>query len=261
MDLKPEDVARYYDLWTVHYIAAFGECIQAHRPSNDEHFLNYLADRIGLQAGIRALDAGCGVCGPARYFARRTNCYINALTVSPTQGRIAEEENRQAGLSAHIQVRVGDFHDLGSLYPESSFDVVYFLESLSHSADPARVMRAVKGVLKPGGSLYIKDFFIRPCESEETQREVLQVIERVNDLFAVETAWAKDIIEQATQAGFVLEFAERPQFTVDNSRWQTFERAHGIDLFAGKGSFDWSEWFELKFRNASRIETECLENE
>jgi SAM-dependent methyltransferase len=248
MQLKPEDVARYYDAWTPDYMAAFGPCIQAHRPKNDNQFLDYLARRIGLEHGIRALDAGCGVCGPARYFAANTGAVIDGVTISPVQAQMAVEANREAGLAEQIRVTVGDFHELAAIYGENKFDIVYFLESLSHSAEPARAIASVHDVLKPGGYIYIKDFFVRPCETEEEQREVLNVISRVNVLFEVQTAWADDIVRYLGEAGFKEEFVEHPDFSVDNSRWQAFERAHGIDLFAGKDSFDWSEWFEIKFQ-------------
>jgi SAM-dependent methyltransferase len=143
---------------------------------------------------------------------------------------------------------VGDFHDLAAIYGKEAFDVVYFLESLSHSADPARAIRSVHDVLKPAGHIYIKDFFVRPCDSPERQREVLDVVSRVDTLFAVKTAWARDIVTHLEAAGFTREFVEHPAFTVDNTRWQIFERTHGIDLFAGKDSFHWSEWFEMRFR-------------
>jgi ubiquinone/menaquinone biosynthesis C-methylase UbiE len=251
MQLKPEDVARYYDAWTPRYIAAFGPCIQAHRPTDDDAFLDYLAARIGLAPGMRALDAGCGVCGPARHFAVNTGTLIDAITISPVQVQMAEEATEEAGLTKHIRVMLGDFHDLAAIYPENSFDVVYFLESLSHSAEPARAIRSARDVLKPGGCIYIKDFFIRPCENHEKQREVLEVISRVNDLFEVETAWARDILRFLEEAGLSKIFVEHPRFTVDNLRWQDFERSHEIDLFAGEDSFDWSEWFEMKFQKTN----------
>ncbi|HKE29648.1 MAG TPA: class I SAM-dependent methyltransferase [Bryobacteraceae bacterium] len=248
MHLKPEDVATYYDTWTRSYLDAFGPCIQAHRPSSDEHFLAYLANRIGLVKGMRALDAGCGVCGPARFFAQRTGASIEAVTVSPVQARIAAAEIAAASLEDRIRVTVGDFHDLAATYGQHSFDVVYFLESLSHSADPARAIRSAHEVLKPGGRIYIKDFFVRPCDTDKEQRQVLDVVARVDTIFRVKTAWAKEMLGHLEAAGFSREFVEHPGFSVDNTRWQVFERVNGIDLFAGKDSFDWSEWFEMRFR-------------
>jgi hypothetical protein len=49
-------------------------------------------------------------------------------------------------------------------------------------------------------------------------------------------------------------FVENPRFDVDNTRWQYFERKHKFDLFAGRPSFDWSQWWEIRFRKASETE-------
>src|SRR5439155_1269509 len=83
--VEPSDVRDYYNAWTEKYIQDFGDCIQAHRPSREEDLLEYLMTRAGLRDGQRVLDAGCGVCGPARYFASHRNLDIEAITVSPVQ--------------------------------------------------------------------------------------------------------------------------------------------------------------------------------
>jgi SAM-dependent methyltransferase len=242
----PADVAAYYDSWTEKYVEAFGECIQAHRPTQDEHFLEYLMAQAGIRDGMLALDAGCGICGPARYFAQRRNVRIEAATISPVQAEIARTLNEAAGLESRIRVMVDDFHRLPEIFGREVFDLVYFLESLSHSPNPAQALAAAYDVLKPGGSIYIKDYFIRPCESQEEQQRVLEVVSRVDQMFATNTAWAEDVRRHLREAGFVPVFARKPDFEVDNSRWQLFEQKHQLDLFAGGASFDWSEWLEIK---------------
>ena len=89
-EVRPEDVAAYYDIWTEKYMEAFGDCIQAHRPASEVDLLDYLLRRAGLRDGHRALDAGCGICGPARHFARRLNIEIEAVTISPVQASDCE---------------------------------------------------------------------------------------------------------------------------------------------------------------------------
>jgi cyclopropane fatty-acyl-phospholipid synthase-like methyltransferase len=246
VDPHPAIVSEYYDAWTEKYVESFGECIQAHRPSREGDLLEYLMTRTGLRSGQRVLDAGCGICGPARYFAGKRELFIEALTVSPVQATMARSLNQAAGLEQRIRVSLGDFHDLVGIYGREQFNVVYFLESLSHASRPAEVIRSAHEVLLPGGIIYIKDFFIRPCDSEEEQRSVLEVIARVDRLFAVKTAWAAEIKDHLRRAGFLPLFASKPQFEVDNSRWQQFESRHHFDLFDGQDSFDWSEWWEMK---------------
>lgn len=245
---EPLDVGRYYDEWTERYLDSFGDSIQAHRPQDEADLHDYLFQRIGLRDGKRVLDAGCGVCGPARAFARRANLEIDALTVSPRQVEIAQRKNEESGLSSRIRVRRGDFHQLVEIFGREAFDTIYYLESLSHSPRPAAALAAAYEALKPGGCVYIKDFFVRPCADPAEQRRILEVIERVDRMFAVKTAWAKDIEEALRSAGFLPIFVEQPRFDVDNGRWQHFESRHRIDLFAGGSSFDWSEWLEFKFQ-------------
>jgi SAM-dependent methyltransferase len=152
-----------------------------------------------------------------------------------------------AGLERRIHVTAGDFHRLTDVYGREQFDVVYFLESLSHSSRPGEALASVHEVLKPGGAVYIKDYFIRRCDDEEEQKRVLEVVARVDRLFATKTAWAADIREELRRAGFFPLWVARPQFPVDNRRWQRFESRHAFDLFAGAPSFDWSEWWEMRY--------------
>jgi cyclopropane fatty-acyl-phospholipid synthase-like methyltransferase len=227
-------------------VEVFGDCIQAHRPAKEGQLLEYLMESVGLRDGMHALDAGCGICGPARYFAGRRDVRIEAVTISPLQVGIASARNKAAGLDSRIKVTLGDFHQLPEIFGHEVFDVAYFLESLSHSAEPIRALEATYKVLKPGGFVYIKDFFIRPCKSEEEQQRVLEVVARVDRIFSTKTAWAAVVKRHLEDIGFLRVFASAPKFEVDNTRWQWFEQKHNFDLFAGGKSFDWSEWLEIK---------------
>jgi cyclopropane fatty-acyl-phospholipid synthase-like methyltransferase len=247
-DLEPADVRRYYDVWTEKYLELFGESIQAHRPSREEDLLTYLLEHSGLRDGQRVLDAGCGICGPARFFGARRNITIEALTISPVQMGMAMERNAAAGLADRIRVRLGDFHELTALYGREQFDLVYFLESLSHSTRPGDVIREVYSVLKPGGIVYIKDFFILPRPTAEEQRRVLEVIERVDRTFAVKSPWVADIERELRQAGLHKLFAHRLQFVDDDSVWRQFAAKHHFDLYGGADSFECWEWQELRYQ-------------
>jgi len=241
-------VAEYYDVWTERYLKHFGSSIQAHRPTLERDLHDYLLERIGLRDGKRVLDAGCGVCGPAIHFARQRDIRIEGVTISEAQASMAIERVDKAGLSDRIHVRVGDFHELSGLYPAESFDVVYFLESISHSPDPKAVLRGAFEILEPGGILYIKDYFVRPCETHEERSRVLRVVENVDRLFVTRTPEADDILADLRNSGFLPVWVEQPRIEVDNTRWQAFEREHGFDLFDGQDSFDWSQWLEIKFQ-------------
>jgi cyclopropane fatty-acyl-phospholipid synthase-like methyltransferase len=226
----------------------FGNTIQAHRPTDITELHQYLFARAGVRDGKHLLDAGCGVCGPSLYFAREADVRIAALTICRSQAAVASERVREAGLQHRIQVTVGDYHCLPSLYPRDEFDLVLFLESLSHSPRPREVLAGVYEVMKPGGVVYIKDFFIRPAHSDEERGRILRTVAKVDRLFAVKTAPAPEIEEALSDVGFLKLFVEPPRFKVDNAYWQTFDHRHGFDLFDGADPFDWSEWLEMKYQ-------------
>lgn len=247
-DPEPADVRRYYDVWTEKYLEFFGESIQAHRPAREEDLLSYLLEHSGIRDGQRVLDAGCGVCGPARFFAARRNVTIDALTVSPVQIGIARERNEAAGLSSRIRPLLGDFHELTALYGREQFDLVYFLESLSHSPRPGHVIREVYEVLQPGGIVYIKDYFTIPHDDPEEQRRILEVIERIDRTFTVKSAFVAEIERELRAAGFFRLFSRRLQFDGDDSVWRQFDGKHQFDVFAGGQSFQCWEYQELRYQ-------------
>jgi ubiquinone/menaquinone biosynthesis C-methylase UbiE len=245
-ELQPSDVRRYYDEWTEKYLEFFGESLQAHRPAREEDLLHYLMTQAGIRDGQRILDAGCGICGPARHFARNRRISIEALTISPVQAELARERNRAARLDQRIHVTIGDFHQLVGIYGRETFDLVYFLESLSHSSRPDEVLRSVHEVLKPGGIVYVKDFFILVRDTPEEQERVLNVIERVDRTFAVKSPWPGDIRDALRQAGFLPLFVTNPRFEDDRSVWRQFAGKHQFDLYGDQEPFECWEWLEMK---------------
>jgi len=244
-------VAAYYDDWTDAYLVDHGHSLQAHRPRLETDLLEYLLRSIRFPEGARALDAGCGVCGPAAYFARGAQVKIDALTVSPQQAEMARAYVASQNVSQNVEVRVGDFHQLATLYPDAPFDVVYFLESMSHAADLRAVVDGAFQVLKPGGIIYVKDFFVRPAPNPVRRDEIAAVIRKVDRLFYVNTPSAPHLFSALWERGFLPEFVRPPQFEIDYEVWKRFDARHGFDLFEGAESFDWSQWLEFRFRKPS----------
>ncbi len=68
-----------------------------------------------------------GWAGPSIWFAKHKNVTIDAITISPTQLRLAQEAVAQAGLTDRIKVQLGDFHKLEEQFPVNTFDGVFFL--------------------------------------------------------------------------------------------------------------------------------------
>jgi len=154
-------VGDFYDQYHDKFMTVYGSVIQAFRTKNVGDLLQYQVESMGLARGQRVLDAGCGVAAPALYFARHAGVQVDGLTISRKQYEAAQRNIAAEGLEDQVSVTRGDYHCLSAYFAPDSYDVIYFLESLGHSRDKARVLDECWTILKPGGLLYIKDLFKR----------------------------------------------------------------------------------------------------
>lgn len=77
---------------------------------------------MGLKPGMRVLDVGCGIGGPAREIARFTDCNITGLNNNDFQIGRARRYTAKAGLSEQLNFVKGDFTKLGAQFGENQFD-------------------------------------------------------------------------------------------------------------------------------------------
>jgi sterol 24-C-methyltransferase len=68
-----------------------------------------MAHMIRLQKGMRVLDVGCGVGGPAREIASFTGCNVVGLNNNGYQVQRANAHAKRAGLSDQVSFIKGDF--------------------------------------------------------------------------------------------------------------------------------------------------------
>ena len=212
----PQSVSKFYNETTDKFIAVYGEIIQAFRTNNVEDYLNYTVQSMQLKAGMRAIDAGCGVCGPACHFAAVVgDIKIEAVTVSEVQVEKSREKIAERNLQAQVNVRLGDYHKLNQIFEKESADRVYFLESFGHSNDKRKVINAVYDVLKPGGKIYIKDLFLRESDNEWEQQRINAIGEQINVAYEYQIADLHEVVSAMRQRGFLIEFIRPPQVERD----------------------------------------------
>jgi cyclopropane fatty-acyl-phospholipid synthase-like methyltransferase len=77
---------------------------------------------MGLKPGMRVLDVGCGVGGPAREIAGFADVTIVGLNNNDFQIGRANAKTRKAGLSDKVSFSKGDFMKLSEQFGEGSFD-------------------------------------------------------------------------------------------------------------------------------------------
>ncbi len=102
---------------------------------------------------VRVLELGCGP-GPVAWYLAREGFDVHGVdgslsAITQAQARIDAES-----LSANL--RIGDFVELTTLYPEDEFHAVIDVTSVQHNRFAAveRVVQGVLTVLKPGGRFF-----------------------------------------------------------------------------------------------------------
>jgi sterol 24-C-methyltransferase len=137
---------RYY------YQCSFARIDSILQIARHEH---YLAAQMGLKAGMRVLDVGCGIGGPAREIARFADVEIVGLNNNQFQVNRATKYTAKAGLSDRVTFVKGDFMKLVEQFGENSFDAVYAIEATVHAPSFEGVYGEIQKVLKPGGNVRI----------------------------------------------------------------------------------------------------------
>lgn len=199
-----EEVGDFYNEQTGNFLKVYGEVIQAFRTTDVSKLLDYQIEAIGLKKGQRVLDAGCGVCGPARYFAKNAEVDVEAISISEDQVNRAKNYIEEEGLGDKVHVQQGDFHQLEKYYESDSFDVVYFLESFGHATNHEQVINSAWGMLKPGGTIYIKDLFIKEAALPSLKVDIEREVKNINDAYRYNVADLYEILRLVRKKGYIL---------------------------------------------------------
>ena len=114
-----------------------------------------LAARLGLRPGMRLLDVGCGLGGPARYFASEPGCRVTGIDLSEEYAAVANSLAARAGLAGLVSCRQGSA--LALPFEAGSFEAATLLHVGMNIADKAALFAAIRRVLAPSGVLGIYD--------------------------------------------------------------------------------------------------------
>jgi cyclopropane fatty-acyl-phospholipid synthase-like methyltransferase len=208
----PEKVAAFYNQTTDKFLQVYGEIIQAFRTTNVEDYLKYTLQSVGMTANMKMIDAGCGVCGPAIYFAQQLpGLQINACTISKVQAQLGNEKITEKNVAAQVKITLGDYHKLDELFEIDAYDRVIFLESFGHSNDKTKGIQAAWKVLKPGGKLYIKDLFIRETDKDWEQLRINHICGQINAAYEYQISNLNEIVSVIRKQGFIINFIRPPQ--------------------------------------------------
>ncbi|MFZ1894586.1 MAG: methyltransferase domain-containing protein [Rhodoplanes sp.] len=107
-----------------------------------------LADRLPIKPDHHILDIGCGLGGPARYFALRFQCRVSGIDITPAFVEAANKLTSVLGMENQVTIEHGDGQRLP--YPDGIFDGAYTQHVTMNVADRPRFFGEAYRVLKPG---------------------------------------------------------------------------------------------------------------
>jgi SAM-dependent methyltransferase len=145
--------------------------------------------------GGALLDVGCGLGGPALWFAMQHGARVTALTDVAAHAPVVARFATRAGVGDRVTTWVADAHALAGA---PRFDAALAIESSCY-LDRNAWFAALARVLRPGARVHVVDCFLgRPESSALFDRYFLC---RIGSLASYERA--------AARAGFALEKSER----------------------------------------------------
>jgi SAM-dependent methyltransferase len=118
-----------------------------------------LASAAELGPSTRVLDLGCGIGGPARYFAATFGCKVTGIDLSPGFIEAAAYLTQRCGLSDLITFQLGDALHLP--FEDAAFDTVFLQHVAMNIEDRAALYSEIRRVLTPGGRFVTHDLVLR----------------------------------------------------------------------------------------------------
>jgi len=108
-----------------------------------------LADVLPIEARHHIIDVGCGVGGPARYFAKRFGCRVSGVDITAPFVEAANKLTALLKMESLVEVKLGDGQQLP--FADAVFDGGYAQHVTMNVAERARFFAEAFRVLRSGG--------------------------------------------------------------------------------------------------------------
>ena len=167
-----------------------------------------IAAQMHLHPGMRLLDIGSGIGGPARYFGSVHRCRVTGIDLTPEYVRTAQTLSALVGVSASVQFEPGSATALP--FENDSFDAAYVFHVGMNIRDKVKLFCEAKRVLLSGAIFAIYDVLrIGPGELQYPVPWASQADESFVETTA---AYRRALVD----AGFAIAAErERKQFALD----------------------------------------------
>jgi cyclopropane-fatty-acyl-phospholipid synthase len=149
-DLPPEFFALFLDASMTYSCAVFSRGATTLEEAQEAK-LELVCTKLGLKAGERVLDVGCGWGSFAVHAARHHGVHVTGITLSPPQAERARVRAAQAGVGDKVDIRVQDWREL----TEERFNAIASIGMVEHVGEDSIDAYAVRlrELLTPEGRL------------------------------------------------------------------------------------------------------------
>lgn len=206
-------VNAYYTLVTDFYEYGWGESFHfAHRFPHESRLESivrheyWLAAQMGLKPGMKVLDLGCGVGGPARNIARFSGCSVLGINNNQYQVDRATAKAVRDNLSDRVTFKKADFMNLP--VPDNSYDAAYAIEATCHAPDRTACFTQIFKALKPGAVFagyewVMTDRYDPNNKEQQAIKKGIEIGDGLPDITGVD-----GVVNALKGAGFVVEAIE-----------------------------------------------------
>ena len=120
--------------------------------------LDLVCHKLGLEAGMRFLDVGCGWGSLSLHAAEHFGAQVTGVTISVQQKKFIDRRIRELGLGDQVDVRLQDYREIPEVTAGYLFDAVGSLEMGEHVGERnyATYARVLHDAVKPGGRVLIQ---------------------------------------------------------------------------------------------------------
>jgi SAM-dependent methyltransferase len=138
-----------------------GWMVELDNPFTRVNRAQFIVDHLGLEPGMRVLDAGCGPGRVTVPLARAVGPEGDVVALDVQEGMLARarEKVEEAGLGnvRTLQAELG-----GGDLPANAFDRAVLVSVLGEIPDQSAALEELYGALKPGGVLSITEVIFDP---------------------------------------------------------------------------------------------------
>lgn len=114
-----------------------------------------ISNKVTIAPDDCILDVGCGIGGPARFFADKFRCQVFGLDLTEEFCNVAVRLNRLLALEDQVVIKQGNA--LSMPFPDQRFDGAYSMNVSMNIEDTAALYQELYRVLKPGGWLVLSE--------------------------------------------------------------------------------------------------------